>query len=95
MARPANGRMNSGLQRTTLQDILQRRGFDPDRVDLTALLDPTLGYAENREAVSEAVGLDLRPLDLVAYREEMEELRLRHAVEDAVALYLGRVEGGV
>ncbi len=86
--------MNQGLQRFSLEARLRAEGGEPDTVDLTALLVPTLSYTENLRVVGEAVGLELEALDLSSYRAEAEEQRFEWSVEEAVRDYLGRDEHG-
>ncbi len=82
--------MNHGLQRFSLEARLRAEGVEPDTVDLTALLDPTLSYTENLRSVGEAVGLQLEALDFPSYYEEAEERRFEWSVEEAARRYLVR-----
>ncbi|MEE9236976.1 MAG: hypothetical protein V3U52_04235 [Thermoplasmata archaeon] len=48
-------RMPKACQVASLGRILKGKGIEADTVDLTALVDASLGYGENLRAVGEAV----------------------------------------
>ncbi|MCJ2520384.1 MAG: hypothetical protein LN412_05480 [Candidatus Thermoplasmatota archaeon] len=80
--------MPKACQVASLGRILKGRSIEPDTVDLAALVDASLGYGENLRAVGEAIGLDLKALNLPTYMDRMEEARNEWAVGEAVLRYL-------
>ncbi len=79
-----NEPMNVGLQKHKLQELLRSFEYDPQKVDLEALIDPTLHYPENEDIILSELGfveVEL-PEDQARYHEQqMRERETQHFKE--------------
>jgi len=72
--------MNKALQKYVINQLLEKRGIDPQTVDTEALIDSSLELPENLENISEAIGVPL-----TSYQEnKYDEDYLNHLEEEAL-----------
>jgi len=81
--------MNKALQKYVINQLLEKRGIDPQTVDSEALVDSSLELPENIENISKAIGTPLASYQENKYDEDYlnyleEEALMREMIEKGI-----------